>query len=106
MDRLRRDSMPLAGLVLNRVALPLAPKLSAERSLSAAESLEESGTHPEAAAVLRLHGERMRLAARERRLADRFASAHPGVPVARVPALPSDVHDLTGLRAIGDRLAS
>lgn len=106
VDRLRRDSMPLAGLVLNRVALPLAPSLSAERSLSAAESLEESGQHPEAAAVLRLHGERMRLAAREHRLADRFASAHPGVPVARVPALPSDVHDLAGLRDIGDRLAS
>jgi hypothetical protein len=31
----------------------------------------------------------------------RFCSAHPEVPVTAVTALPSDVHDLEGLRTIG-----
>ncbi|GAB2773385.1 ArsA family ATPase [Streptomyces daliensis] len=58
-----------------------------------------------AAGLLRLHAERMRLLARERRTRDRFAALHPEVPVVEVGALPGDVHDLAGLRAIGDRLA-
>ncbi|MER5780628.1 ArsA family ATPase [Streptomyces mobaraensis] len=58
-----------------------------------------------AAGLLRLHAERMRVLARERRTRDRFTALHPDVPVAEVPALPGDVHDLAGLRAIGDRLA-
>ncbi|MGI5339176.1 ArsA family ATPase [Streptomyces sp. CA-181903] len=58
-----------------------------------------------AAGLLRLHAERMRVLTRERRTRDRFTALHPDVPVAEVPALPGDVHDLSGLRAIGDRLA-
>ena len=106
--RLRDDRMPLAGLVLNRMTAPAATHVSAERSLSAAEALTESGEreHRAPAAVLRLHGEHMLLAARESRLADRFGSAHPGVAIAGVPALPSDVHDLDGLREIGERLGN
>ncbi|WP_184739312.1 ArsA family ATPase [Streptomyces netropsis] len=57
------------------------------------------------AGLLRLHAERMRVLARERRTRDRFTSLHPEVPVAEVAALPGDVHDLAGLRAIGERLA-
>ncbi|WP_274914383.1 ArsA family ATPase [Streptomyces sp. WZ-12] len=58
-----------------------------------------------AAGLLRLHAERMQVLARERRTRDRFTALHPEVPVAQVAALPGDVHDLAGLRAIGDRLA-
>ena len=58
-----------------------------------------------AAALLTLHAQRMSLAARQRHLADRFTAAHPGVPVSSVPALAEDVHDLAGLRMIGDLLA-
>ena len=105
VERLRAERMPLGGLVLNRMTSPAATHVSAERSLSAAEALTESGKHPVAAAVLRLHGERMRRAVREHHLAERFASAHPGVSVAGVPALSSDVHDLDGLREIGARLS-
>ncbi|MEK2476261.1 MULTISPECIES: ArsA family ATPase [Streptomyces] len=57
-----------------------------------------------AAGLLRLHAERMQVLARERRTRDRFTALHPEVPVAEVAALPGDVHDLAGLRAIGDRL--
>ncbi|OII61718.1 anion-transporting ATPase [Streptomyces sp. CC77] len=58
------------------------------------------------AGLLRLHAERMQVIAREQRTRDRFLSLHPDVAVAEVSALPGDVHDLAGLRAIGDRLAT
>jgi anion-transporting ArsA/GET3 family ATPase len=129
VERLSQDRMPLAGLILNRVHPSPAARLSAARSLAAAEALQAaSGTggngsprsmpneaaadtadgprHPLAVTALRLHAERMQLAAAERRLAQRFTAAHPGVPVVRVPAQPEDVHDLTGLRKIGESFAA
>ncbi|MCX4590329.1 ArsA family ATPase [Streptomyces sp. NBC_01549] len=58
------------------------------------------------AGLLRLHAERMQLLSREQHTRDRFAALHPEVAVAEVAALPGDVHDLAGLRNIGDRLAA
>ncbi|QIY97366.1 ArsA family ATPase [Streptomyces sp. S1D4-11] len=58
------------------------------------------------AGLLRLHAERMQLLSREQRTRDRFAALHPEVAVAEVAALPGDVHDLAGLRDIGERLAA
>ncbi|PSM41691.1 anion-transporting ATPase [Streptomyces dioscori] len=58
------------------------------------------------AGLLRLHAERMQLLSREQRTRDRFTALHPEVAVAEVAALPGDVHDLAGLRHIGDRLAA
>ncbi|MGA5471994.1 ArsA family ATPase [Streptomyces arboris] len=58
------------------------------------------------AGLLRLHAERMQVVAREQLTRDRFTELHPEVLVTAVAALPGDVHDLDGLRAIGDRLAS
>lgn len=57
------------------------------------------------AGLLRLHAERMQLLARERRTRDRFTALHPEVAMTEVAALPGDVHDLAGLRDIGERLA-
>ncbi|MFH9661708.1 ArsA family ATPase [Streptomyces sp. NPDC017248] len=57
------------------------------------------------AGLLRLHADRMQVLAREQRTRDRFTARHPEVAVVEVPALPGDVHDLAGLRDIGDRLA-
>ena len=57
-----------------------------------------------AAAALRVHAERMTQAAREQHLADRFTSAHPEVAVRTVPAAAGDVHDLDGLRVMGEAL--
>ncbi|MCX5381680.1 ArsA family ATPase [Streptomyces sp. NBC_00083] len=164
VERLAADSMPLAGLVLNRVHDSAAARLSAERALAAAEHLAEEGPERDAgaaadrsvedsagenldgrrivdqeagkagdrgpgdsspdadgspnqsqgvdsvdrltAALLRLHAERMQVIARERRTRERFTALHPEVAVTEVAALPGDVHDLAGLRAIGDRLAA
>jgi anion-transporting ArsA/GET3 family ATPase len=58
------------------------------------------------ASLLRLHAERMQLLSREQRTRDRFTARHPEVAVVEVAALPGDVHDLAGLRDIGDRLAA
>ncbi|WP_282696186.1 ArsA-related P-loop ATPase [Streptomyces sp. CC208A] len=58
------------------------------------------------AGLLRLHAERMQVLAREQRTRDRFTALHPEVAVTEVAALPGDVHDLAGLRAIGERLSS
>jgi anion-transporting ArsA/GET3 family ATPase len=106
VERLAQERMPLAGLVVNRVHRSVIPTLTAERSVVAAETLEESGDAPLAAAVLRLHAARMATSARELRLEERFSSAHPGVPVVEVAAQPGDVHDLDGLRAVGKDLAT
>jgi anion-transporting ArsA/GET3 family ATPase len=104
VDRLAADQMPLAGLVLNRVHRPAAAGLTVERARSAAQTLAEDGDADLTAAVLRIHAERMTLATREARLADRFHAAHPTVPTAEVPALPQDVYDLDALRTLGAEL--
>jgi anion-transporting ArsA/GET3 family ATPase len=114
VERLSEERMPLAGLILNRVHHSAAPRLSAARSLAAAEALSPAwpdgpgngGSYPLAVAALRLHAERMQVIAAERRWAQHFAAAHPGVPIAEIPAQPADVHDLAGLRAIGRSFAA
>ena len=102
VERLAAEQMPLAGLVVNRVHRSAAAGLTAQRSLAAAEGLDPTSL---TAGVLRLHAERLALSERERRLQERFSSAHPTVPVVEVAAQPGDVHDLEGLRAVGAELA-
>ncbi|HEX4699592.1 MAG TPA: ArsA family ATPase [Actinomycetes bacterium] len=104
VERLAEEKMPLAGLVLNRVHGSGAGSLSAARATAGAETLAEEGGHPLAAGVLRVHAERMRVLDREQSLRSRFTSAHPRVPVVDVPAQAGDVHDLAGLRTVGEAL--
>jgi anion-transporting ArsA/GET3 family ATPase len=105
VDRLSADGMPLAGLVLNRVRFSIAPELSAQRAAVAADALAEGGGDPLTVGALRVHAERATLANRDRRMRVRFTMAHPEVPLAEVPALPTDVHDLDGLREVGRAIA-
>ncbi|OLT29511.1 ATPase [Nocardiopsis sp. CNR-923] len=108
VDRLTRDSMPLAGLVVNR-SHPLPDgagrRLTAAQAAEAEAVLRGAGTHPLASAALRLHAERVRIREHEARLRDRMLSEHRGIRVAEVAALPEDVHDLASLRTIGAALA-
>jgi anion-transporting ArsA/GET3 family ATPase len=106
VDRLSAEELPLAGLVLNRTHPPATTLLSATRAEGAAEEVAESGADGAelASAALRVHAERMTLAAREQHLADRFTSAHPDVAVRTVPAAAGDVHDLDGLRSMAAAL--
>lgn len=106
VERLTDDAMPLAGLVLNRMHPDGSGGISEETALAGAERLEATGEHPLTASLLRLHAERLQLAAKDVRMGWRFSAAHPDVPVTTVPILRSDVHDLGGLRDIGSLLAS
>lgn len=105
-ERLAHEQMPLAGLVVNRVHRPALVSLTAASADAAADRLEGGDQHPLAAAVLRLHAERVRLAVREQRLQRRFTRAHPGVPMVEVRAQWGDVHNLEDLRTIGAELAT
>ncbi|MFC9390414.1 ArsA family ATPase [Streptomyces venezuelae] len=90
-----------------------APTPVPEAAPTAAPAQELDAVDPEdvdvrrlTAGLLHLHAERMRVLAREQRTRDRFTALHPEVAVTEVAALPGDVHDLAGLRAIGDRLTA
>ncbi|AYY11788.1 ArsA family ATPase [Actinobacteria bacterium YIM 96077] len=104
VDRLSDDGMPLAGLVLNRLHVSDGSGISEEQAIAGAERLETAGGHDLAAALLRLHADNVAAAARDRWLGERFFAAHPDVPVARVRALASDVHDLDDVRHVGHLL--
>ncbi|MFF2326710.1 MULTISPECIES: ArsA family ATPase [unclassified Streptomyces] len=79
---------------------------SASAPASTSVPVEPASVELLTAGLLRLHAERMQVVAREQRTRDRFTALHPEVAVTQVAALPGDVHDLAGLRAIGDRLAT
>ena len=109
VERLEEERMPLAGLVVNRASRPTDGDLSADRAMAGIERLRAAGeTSPAAemtAGLLRLHADRVRIVERETRLRRSFATSHPDVATAVLPALATDVHDLDGLRTIGDLLA-
>lgn len=105
IDRLTDDDMPLAGLVVNRASPAPRTALSAEEAITAAERLRAGDSSSLTAGLLQLHADRVRIVERERHLRERFAASHPQVPTAVAPAMASDVHDLDGLRAIGESLA-
>jgi anion-transporting ArsA/GET3 family ATPase len=105
VERLSEDRMPLAGLIVNRASPAPAGDLTADEAMAAAERLRRSDPDSVTAGLLRLHADRTRLVEREARLRDGFATAHPQVATAVVPALAGDVHDLDGLRRVGGLLA-
>ena len=105
VDRLTDDEMPLAGLVINRVSPSALTGLSAEEAIAAADRLRAGDSSSLAAGLLQLHADRVRIIERERHLRERFAASHPQVPTAVAPQMAGDIHDLDGLRAIGERLA-
>ena len=105
VERLSEDRMPLAGLVVNRASRPGQGVLSADEAMAAATRLRKQDPASLTAGLLRLHADQTRLVEREALLRDRFTAAHPQVATAVVPALAGDVHDLVGLRRIGNLLA-
>jgi anion-transporting ArsA/GET3 family ATPase len=112
VERLSAERMPLAGLIINRVhrTAPVtgAPPLTAARAEAAADALAAkpaAGAGALAEAALRVHVEVASAAEHDARMAKRFCAAHPEVAVIAVAALPVDVHDLDGLRTIGDLLS-
>jgi anion-transporting ArsA/GET3 family ATPase len=107
VERLAGENMPLAGLVVNRAGTVTLTGMSGDQAMAAAERLDADGDGPGTvtAGLLRLHADRTRIVAREAHLRQRFEAAHPHVPTAVMPALSTDVHDLDGLRQVGELLA-
>jgi anion-transporting ArsA/GET3 family ATPase len=103
VERLSSEDMPLAGLVVNRASVDPEVDLTAAAAMSGYERLRDSSDDASrmAAGLLRLHADRKLIVEREARLRARFAAAHPDVATVVLPALPTDVHDLDGLRSIG-----
>ncbi len=111
VERLSDEQMPLAGVIVNRTRITAkvsgVKPLSAARAEAAADVLAESDPSATLAqAALRVHAEIAGAAEHDARMTRRFAAAHPRVSLVAVPALPTDVHDLDGLRSIGDLLGA
>lgn len=110
VERLSAERMPLAGLVINRASIEPEGTLTAAGAQAAYEKLREEPQADEstemAAGLLRLYSDRKMIVEREGRLRRKFATAHPRVRTVVLPALASDVHDLVGLRRIGDLLGA
>lgn len=100
-DRLRAERMPIAGLVLNRTHPPMA-----DLTLSSTQdALADLGTTaPLATAVLAVHADRLNIRSQELRMRARLDRALPDLPVAEVPALAFDAHNLPALRTIAAHL--
>ncbi|KQW47145.1 ATPase [Nocardioides sp. Root1257] len=105
VERLADDDMPLVGMIVNRASPAPRGTLSADEAMAAATRLRQRDPESLTAGLLHLHADQSRIVEREERLRARFAAAHPQVPTAVVPALPGDVHDLAGLRRVGELLA-
>ncbi len=105
VERLSADRMPLAGLIVNRASPAPEGTLSVDEAMTASARLHKQDPESVTAGLLRLHADRSRMVQRETLLRQRFAAAHPEVPTAVVPALAGDVHDLAGLRRVGELLA-
>ena len=111
VERLEAEGMPLAGLILNRVATVSPGSLTAEQAMAGAERLRDTDPAPDSAEaltanLLALHSQLTRQSDRHHRLAERFVAANPRVPIAPVPALSQDVHDLEGLREVAGFMAA
>ncbi|MFH8493635.1 ArsA-related P-loop ATPase [Streptomyces coeruleorubidus] len=99
------DTYDSSGSPTSETPAPAAPASDGGSPAEDAENTERS-VDQLTAGLLRLHADRMQLLSRQQRTRDRFTALHPEVAVTEVGALPGDVHDLTGLRDIGDRLAA
>ena len=107
VERLSAEHMPLAGLIVNRMHYTsVTEPFAAARAEAAADTLAAKNDPSLAltVAALRVHAEVAAAAEHDARMAKRFTAAHPAVGMVAVPALTADVHDLEGLRQIGQLL--
>lgn len=101
VDRLSKDTMPLAGLIANRTH-PNLTSLSTPATEAALEKVDDDL----ARGVLQVHVDRAATAKRELHLLQRFTASHPSVPIVGVPALPFEVADSDALRAVAEQIVS
>jgi anion-transporting ArsA/GET3 family ATPase len=105
-ERLHAESMPVAGLVANRVTPELWPPsepLPGADELAAAASTAGADGRAIGARLAATLAEHQAMAAAERRALSRLF-ALVDVPRSVVPRLESDVHDLAGLARLAEQL--
>jgi anion-transporting ArsA/GET3 family ATPase len=102
--RLAADRMPLGALVVNRIHRAVAvPEVPA----AARAELRAAGADGRLLAdLLELHDALEALAAAEQRRVRDLLETVPNLGVVQVPLLPDDVHDVPGLRRLGEHLFS
>jgi anion-transporting ArsA/GET3 family ATPase len=104
-ERLRAESMPVAGIVANRVTPDLwpgpGPLPSADDVAAALGAAGDAALAGRLAATLAEH---QALAHAEAHALERLFGAAAGVPRTIVPRLETDVHDLAGLARLADRI--
>jgi anion-transporting ArsA/GET3 family ATPase len=100
--RLAADRMPLGALVVNRIhqARPVPEVPAAARRRLAADGADGRLL----ADLLELHDGLETLAEAEQRRVRELLASVPNLGVVQVPLLADDVHDLAGLRRLGDYL--
>jgi anion-transporting ArsA/GET3 family ATPase len=100
--RLAEDGMPLGALVVNRIhQAATVPKVPAE----ALQRLREGGADGRLLAdLVDQHQALELLASSERQRVAELAASVRGVDVVEVPLLADDVHDIPGLRRLGEHL--
>ena len=106
-ERLHAESMPIAGVVANRVARGLWPDggaLPGGDALRAALAARGTPDADLAARLARTLHEHEVLARADAREVARLAAAVGGVAQVVVPRLETDVHDLAGLARLAERL--
>ena len=101
VDRLSEESMPLAGLILNRTH----PNLTSVTDTSVQVALDQVSDEL-TRGVLTIHADRAATARRELHLLQRFTASHPAVPIVGVPALPFEVADKAALEAVAEQIVS
>ena len=104
VERLAVESMPLAGVVINRVQ-GVEGGLTRGRAEDGAAALAADPERATTAALLRLHADLATIADAHRGHIARFTTGHPGISLIEVPAAATDIHDLDGLRAVGAALS-
>ncbi|HEX9244402.1 MAG TPA: ArsA-related P-loop ATPase [Anaeromyxobacter sp.] len=104
-DRLHLESMPIAGLVANRVTPDLWPggPLPDADALGSALGVAGVAVPTLAERLARTLAEHQALASADRRSLDRLLAVLE-TPTAIVPRLETDVHDLAGLAGVWERL--
>jgi anion-transporting ArsA/GET3 family ATPase len=105
-ERLHAESMPVAGLVANRVTpelWPPAEPLPGATELAAAATAAGADGAALGARLAATLADHQALAASDRRALSRLF-ALVDVPRAVVPRLETDVHDLAGLARLGEQL--
>jgi anion-transporting ArsA/GET3 family ATPase len=96
----KRNGRGRNGTAASAAAASTAAASTAASAAANGAEEEAQAAQQLAAALLRLHAERVVQSRRETRLTGRFLANHPGIPVLELAAQAEDIHDLDGLREI------